>query len=221
MESTVGDEAEPMFFDLLLKGPERFQFPGGILDVEIIAAAVNRCPCDQIRILGGARSGKSTTAQELARQLGNKVLFVATAEPLDEEMKTRIEEHKKSRPENWRTLEATHNIGKALKKQIGDAEVIIIDCLTLLVSNLLKNEPDYPEAEEQVMSEINKILAIMKLSQAHFIIVSNEVGLGLVPDNKLGRIYRDLLGKANQIIAQNANTVYFMAAGIPLKLKSA
>jgi len=173
-----------------------------------------------ILLLGGARSGKSTMAQELARQLGNKVLFVATAEPLDEEMKTRIEQHKKSRPENWRTLEATHNIGKTLKKQIGDAEVIIIDCLTLLVSNLLKNEPDYPKAEKQVISEINQIIATMKSTKAHFIIVSNEVGLGLVPDNKLGRIYRDLLGKANQLIAQNTSTVYFMAAGIPLKLKS-
>ena len=174
-----------------------------------------------ILLLGGARSGKSTLAQELAGQMGNKVLFIATGEPLDEEMKTRIEEHKKSRPKNWKTLEAPQNIGKALRAHIGDAEVIIIDCLTLLVSNLLKNETAYPEAEKQVLSEINELISIMKVSPAHFIIVSNEVGLGLVPDNNLGRVYRDLLGKANQLIAQYADTVYFMAAGIPLKLKSA
>ena len=174
-----------------------------------------------ILLLGGARSGKSTLAQELARQLGNKVLFVATGEPLDEEMKVRIEEHKKNRPKNWRTLEASHNIGKTLRKKIGDAEVIIIDCLTLLVSNLMKNDPDYPEAEKQVMSEINEIISTMKSSPAHFIIVSNEVGLGLVPNNKLGRTYRDLLGKTNQLIAQYTDTVYFMTAGIPLKLKGA
>jgi adenosylcobinamide kinase/adenosylcobinamide-phosphate guanylyltransferase len=172
-----------------------------------------------ILLLGGARSGKSTFAQKLAGQLGNKVLFVATGEALDDEMETRIKDHKKNRPENWRTLEAPHNIGKALRKQIGDAEVIIIDCLTLLISNLLGNELHYPKAEKQVFSEINELISTMNASPVHFIIVSNEVGLGLVPDNELGRIYRDLLGKANQLIAQNANTVYFMAAGIPLKLK--
>jgi adenosylcobinamide kinase/adenosylcobinamide-phosphate guanylyltransferase len=172
-----------------------------------------------ILLLGGARSGKSTFAQELAGKLGNKVLFVATGEALDDEMKIRIENHKKNRPKNWRTLEIPHNIGKALRKQIGDTEVIIIDCLTLLVSNLLGNKLDYPKAEKQVLSEINELISTMNASQAHFILVSNEVGLGLVPDNELGRIYRDLLGKANQLIAQNAHTVYFMAAGIPLKLK--
>ena len=172
-----------------------------------------------IFLLGGARSGKSTFAQELAEQLGSKVLFIATGEALDDEMQTRIKEHKKGRPKNWRTLETPRNVGKTLKEHIGNSEVVIIDCLTLLVSNLLADELDYPEAEKRVMAEINELITTMDAIRANFIIVSNEVGLGLVPDNKLGRIYRDLLGKANQLIAKRANQVYFLAAGIPLKLK--
>ncbi len=172
-----------------------------------------------ILLLGGARSGKSTFAQELACQMSNKVLFVATGEAFDDEMRARIEEHKKNRPKSWRTLEASHNIGKALKEQIADSEVVIIDCLTLLVSNLLGSECNYAKAENQVLSEINELIAAINSSRAAFIIVSNEVGLGLVPDNKLGRIYRDLLGKANQLIAKHADQVYFMATGIPLEIK--
>ncbi len=172
-----------------------------------------------IVLLGGARSGKSTFAQELAAKLGGKVLFVATGEPLDDEMKVRIEEHKKNRPKSWRTVEAPRHTGRALKEQISDAAVVILDCLTLLVSNMIGDKVDYLEAERKVMAEITELVTIMNASHANFIIVSNEVGLGLVSDNKLGRIYRDLLGKANQLIVQNADQVYFLAAGIPLKIK--
>jgi adenosylcobinamide kinase/adenosylcobinamide-phosphate guanylyltransferase len=172
-----------------------------------------------IFLLGGARSGKSTFALELAIKIGEKVLFVATGEALDDEMQTRIKEHQKSRPKTWQTLETPRNVGKTLKEHIGNTEVVIIDCLTLLVSNLIADEFAYPEAEKKVMAEINELISAMDAICANFIIVSNEVGLGLVPDNKLGRIYRDLLGKANQLIAQRANQVYFLTAGIPLKLK--
>jgi adenosylcobinamide kinase/adenosylcobinamide-phosphate guanylyltransferase len=172
-----------------------------------------------ILILGGARSGKSSFAQRLAGQPGKKVLFVATGEPLDEEMKARIEQHRKSRPGSWRTLEARRNIGRALKGQVGDAGLVVIDCITLLVSNLLEAEIDYPEAESRLATEINELIAAMDMIKADVIMVSNEVGLGLVPDNKLGRIYRDLLGKANQSLANYATEVYFLAAGIPLKIK--
>ena len=104
-----------------------------------------------ILVLGGARSGKSRFAQELAGKLGNKVLFIATGEPLDEEMQDRIDEHKKVRPKNWRTLELPTNIGKQLEVDIGDADVVIIDCLTLLVCNRLGDEFDYLKAEKPVM----------------------------------------------------------------------
>lgn len=171
-----------------------------------------------IFILGGARSGKSRFAQELAGKLSNKVLFIATGEPRDEEMQARIDEHKKARPKNWRTLEIPTNISRQLEAEIGDAEVVIIDCLTLLVSNLLGNELDYLKAEKQVLPEINELIACMDKLNTSFIIISNEVGMGLVPETKLGRVYRDLLGKANQLIAQRANEAYFMVAGIPVKI---
>jgi len=172
-----------------------------------------------ILILGGVRSGKSRFAQELAEKLSNKVLFIATGEPLDEEMQARIEEHKKARPKSWRTLEIPTNIGKQLEIEIGDTEVVIIDCLTLLVSNQLGEELDYLKAEKRVLAEINELIACMDKLNTSFIIVSNEVGTGLVPETRLGRLYRDLLGKANQLIAQRANEVYFTIAGIPVKIK--
>jgi adenosylcobinamide kinase/adenosylcobinamide-phosphate guanylyltransferase len=137
---------------------------------------------------------------------------------LDEEMQSRIIQHKKTRPRNWRTLETPSNVGKQIEKQIGDAKVVIIDCLTLLVSNLLGDKIDYSKAEKQALAEIKQLIACMDKLNASFIIVSNEVGLGLVPETKLGRLYRDLLGKANQLIAQRADEVYFMVAGIPTKV---
>ena len=172
-----------------------------------------------IFILGGARSGKSRYAQELAGKLSDKVLFAATGEARDEEMQARISHHKKDRPESWRTLEAPTNIGRQIEQRIGDAEVVLIDCLTLLVSNLLGNEPDYSKAEKQVLAEINELIACIDKLDTSFIIVSNEVGMGLVPETSLGRIYRDTLGKANQLVAHHASEVYLMVAGIPVKIK--
>jgi adenosylcobinamide kinase/adenosylcobinamide-phosphate guanylyltransferase len=172
-----------------------------------------------ILLLGGARSGKSRYAQQLAGQLSDKVFFVATGEALDEEMQTRIAEHRKSRPESWRTLEIPTGIGKAIEEGIGDAKVVIIDCLTLLISNLLYDEPNYPEAEKRVIPEINELIATMNKLNASFIIVSNEVGMGLVPETKLGRIYRDMLGKANQLLASHATEVYLMVACLPVRVK--
>ena len=202
-----------------------------------------------ILILGGARSGKSKFAQSMADELGGKVLFVATGEPLDEEMTSRIEEHKRIRPKTWRTLEISIRVGQSLKEQLGDAEVVLLDCLTLLVSNILTNqggkssrhsEPfaspviasvakqshnaqdrlgEAISKEEEVMAEIEDLVECIGAYEGNFIVVSNEVGLGLVPETKLGRVYRDLLGKANQILARHADEVYFMASGIPVKIK--
>jgi len=182
-----------------------------------------------ILILGGARSGKSRFAQELAQQLGKKVLFVATGESLDEVMEARIKELKLSRPQDWRTLEASVNVGERLREQIRDAEVVIIDCLTLLVSNVLTRgdkeslesyQMDYATMAERVVAEIEGLTRCINNTNAIFIVVSNEVGMGLVPPYRLGRTYRDLLGKANQLLAQQADNVYLMVAGIPWQLKA-
>jgi len=171
-------------------------------------------------ILGGARSGKSRFAQGLAAKLGKRVLFVATCEPLDEEMNARIEVHKRSRPHTWKTLEAPTNVSKAMKSKIVDAEVVILDCLTLLISNLMGTEDiDAETLDKKVTAELEDLVAFMRTTKAHFIIVSNEVGLGLVSPYPAGRIYRDALGMANQMLAKNADEVYFMVAGIAIALK--
>ena len=171
-------------------------------------------------ILGGARAGKSRFAQELAATLKKRVLFVATCEPLDEEMSARIKVHQRSRPRNWKTLEVPTDVAKAMKGKIGDAEVVIIDCLTLLVSNLIGTEDvDAGTLEKRVTAELEELVAFVRTTKAHFIIVSNEVGLGLVPPYPAARVYRDALGMANQVLARNADEVYFMVAGIPIELK--
>jgi len=171
-------------------------------------------------ILGGARSGKSRYAQELAARLGRRVLYVATAEALDEEMNSRIERHKKSRPPTWKTLEAQTDVAKAISSEIGDAEVVVLDCLTLLVSNLRgEDSADIETWEKRVTSELETLISFMEVTPSHFIIVSNDVSLGLVPPSTLGRAYRDILGVANQMLAKHAEEVYFMIAGIPILLK--
>lgn len=169
-------------------------------------------------ILGGVRSGKSRFAQELAVKLGGEVLFVATAQAHDQEMRARITEHQKNRPANFRTLEITSGLGPGLKAGLGEARVVLIDCLTLLISNLWHDD-NYAEYERRVLKEINGLIATIDRLAVSFIIVSNEVGLGLVPTNRLGRQFRDLLGKVHQLIAARASDVYFMVAGLPLRVK--
>lgn len=172
-----------------------------------------------ILILGGARSGKSNFAQKMAIEMGNKVLFCATAEPLDEEMRIRIEAHRKSRPQSWETLEITQNIGQKLCILTCEYDVIIVDCITILTSNIMGEISANHDFEEDLNSEIDDLLRYMDKRQSHFILVSNEVGMGLVPDNRLGRLYRDLLGRVNQRLAAYADDVYVMFAGIPSKIK--
>ena len=175
-------------------------------------------------ILGGARSGKSAYAQRLAQELGgDHVLFVATAEAWDEDMAQRIARHQQDRPASWQTLETPGNVGQAIALHLHDTPVVVVDCLTLLVSNTLLRlsaSPDPAASEAAVQEEVTVLLQTCQASAATCIVVSNEVGLGLVPDNPLGRRYRDLLGKANQALAAQAEVVYFMVAGLPVNVKA-
>jgi len=175
-------------------------------------------------VLGGARSGKSAYAQQLAQELGgSRVLFVATAQAWDAEMAQRIARHRQERPAAWRTLEAPQRVGQAIALHRGDAGVVLVDCLTLLVSNTilrLGEVPDPAAAAVAVQEEVTALLHTCQTSTATSILVSNEVGLGLVPDNPLGRLYRDLLGRANQTLAAQAEAVYFMVAGLPVEVKA-
>ena len=175
-----------------------------------------------ILITGGARSGKSHFAQELAAKAGGAVLFVATAEAGDEEMKRRIAEHRKARPATWKTLEATTHIGSQIARNIGRTKIVIIDCITLLTNNILQQydkDTDTAVIEKAVMAEIGELVNCIDEVDASFIIVTNEVGLGIVPADRVSRLYRDLLGKANQVLAQHTDEVYLMVAGLPLCLK--
>lgn len=174
-----------------------------------------------ILILGGARSGKSTLAETMAAGLGERVLYVATAESGDGEMADRIAQHRQSRPPHWPTLEAPTGVGKALAAVTNAPDVILLDCLTLLVSNILLSMEDQPTGviAAAVQAEIESIAAAQKKLNVPLIIVSNEVGLGLVPPYPLGRVYRDALGRANQMLAQLADRVLFMVAGLPMTLK--
>lgn len=171
-----------------------------------------------ILIIGGARSGKSRFAQGLALKLGGPVLFVATAEAGDEEMRQRIEEHRKQRPGTWRTLEVTTHVGGSIEQEIDGAQVVIVDCITLLVSNIIREPINVPLIQQQLASEIDELLRCISNHTARFIIVTNEVGLGLVPANRVGRLYRDLLGHVNQTLARQAGEIYIMMAGIPLRV---
>jgi adenosylcobinamide kinase/adenosylcobinamide-phosphate guanylyltransferase len=171
-------------------------------------------------LLGGARAGKSRYAQEMASRLGRRVLYVATADGLDAEMNARIEAHRASRPSSWRTLEAREDVARAIEAAIGDAEVVIVDCVTLLVSNLAgDDDPDVAAWEKRVVSELESLMSVAGKAAARFIIVSNEVGLGIVPVSPLARAYRDVLGMANQMLARHADDVHFLVAGIPICLK--
>ena len=179
-----------------------------------------------ILITGGARSGKSSLAQELALKSGKAVLFVATAEAGDDEMRRRIEEHKKNRPADGRTLEVTTHVGSQVCQQIGQAQVVVVDCITLLVNNIFNQCSDQTGRlldtsliEKNLADEIGELVDCIRRTDADFIIVTNEVGLGLVPDNRIGRLYRDLLGRANQMLAQSVDEVYLMVAGLPVRIK--
>ena len=174
-----------------------------------------------ILILGGARSGKSDYAETLASQLGRNVLYIATAEANDDEMAARIAVHRQNRPAGWQTLEAPRQVGVALASLVELPEVLLLDCLTLLVSNIiLEREAEPPEAVEAAVSaEINDLIAAQGRLAVPLLIVSNEVGLGLVPPYPLGRLYRDVLGRANQRLAAEADRVLFMVAGLPLVVK--
>lgn len=177
-----------------------------------------------VLILGGARSGKSAYAERLARARGGTVLFVATATAGDEEMARRIAAHRAARPAEWRTIEAPVAVADQLGTSAGSvpAATVLLDCLTLLVSNLLLAHEAAGEVEvaRRVDAEIDALVGRFGEGAASWIVVSNEVGLGLVPPYPLGRLYRDLLGRANQRVAARADRVYLMVAGLPLEIKA-
>jgi adenosylcobinamide kinase/adenosylcobinamide-phosphate guanylyltransferase len=174
-------------------------------------------------LLGGARSGKSAYAQKLAEDSGKSVTFIATAQAFDEEMSARIQQHQSDRPADWRTLEIPLDVVPRVGQIKSD--VVILDCVTLLASNLLMqfvrdDVVDETQFAEALREEINGLLAAIRAGRQDWIVISNEVGLGLVPPYPMGRVYRDLLGWSNQQLARAADRVIFMVAGIPMDVKA-
>ena len=170
-----------------------------------------------IFITGGCRSGKSRFALDYANQHFVKKLYLATCEALDEEMAQRIEHHKKMRGPEWQTIEEPVEIADKIKQYRDRVEVILLDCITLWLSNLLTKGND----DLKIMDEINRVMEMMKPTPTSLIVVSNEVGMGIVPADPLSRRFRDLSGMINQRITEVVDTVIFMFSGIPIFLKGA
>lgn len=179
-------------------------------------------------ITGGARSGKSTLAQELAGKLAESrnhpVHYLATmiANGNDHEQLARIEAHKRSRPESWKTVECGSRLESAIEELPAESALVVVDCLSLFVSELLMHEDaaDPPVAEEHIRQRIFTVLQAMEQrSDLDFLVVSNEVGSGVVPESQLGRAFRDALGSANQIMAKAASVVHLCVSGINVVIK--
>lgn len=163
-------------------------------------------------ILGGARSGKSRLAEDLAQKRNGKLVYIATAEAWDDEMRARIAEHKARRGDRWHDIEAPIAIAEVLRALPADTGAVLVDCLTLWLSNLM-------HASRDIVAETAGLLAALDSVRSPVMLVSNEVGLGIVPDNRLARDFRDYQGRLNQAVAARADHVVFMAAGLPLILK--
>ncbi len=170
-----------------------------------------------IFITGGARSGKSALAERLAQQqaddFGCGVTFIATAEAGDGEMRERIEEHRRRRPPAWETVEAPLNLPQAAATALDRGQVVLVDCLTLYLANLMQ------AGDGRVEAGLERLAAVAAAGDGRLIVVSNEVGMGIVPDNGAARRFRDLAGRANQRLAALADEVYMCVAGIPVRVK--
>jgi len=163
-------------------------------------------------VLGGARSGKSAFAEGLAERASGSRLYLATGQAWDEEMRDRIALHQNRRGQGWETIEAPLELAKTLETNTRADRPVLVDCLTLWVTNLMLGEHDIDAAFVELAGSLPSL-------EGPVVFVSNEVGLGIVPDNAMARAFRDHAGRLHQLIASLADEVYFVAAGLPLKMK--
>lgn len=181
-----------------------------------------------ILVTGGARSGKSTFAEEKVREYGDQVLYVATSIPFDEEMKDRIRKHRAQRPAHWETVEAYRDLDVRLQGKLEGKSAVLLDCITVMVTNLMLDmdldwEHISPETanrmEDSIREQVEKLIKLIRTSSIPFVLVTNEVGMGVVPPSPLGRVFRDVAGRANQLLGKAAEEVYLCVSGIPVKIK--
>ena len=181
-----------------------------------------------ILVTGGARSGKSSFAESLCKNQNNRIAYIATSVAFDNEMKNRVKKHQESRPKEWKTYEIYKDIYSIID-EIGEKhDTVIMDCVTLMVNNLMftygidvdkATSKELDELENYIRDQIEKLLDAVKKTNLYFVIVSNEIGMGIVPANKLSRISSDFVGRANQLIGKYSDEVYFVVSGIPMKVK--
>lgn len=171
-------------------------------------------------ITGGARCGKSDLAEKLALGFGAPLCYVATAETIDGEMSERVKKHRERRGTEWHTIEEPRELIQKLSACDGNYKAILVDCLTLWLSNLLfKYGENSENIEELIAEDVEQLTMALQKMVTPVIVVSNEVGMGIVPENKLARLFRDIAGKANQTVAAAADEVHIIISGIPLRLK--
>lgn len=185
-------------------------------------------------VLGGSRSGKSQFAEELAARLGQDVVYIATAEPRDEEMVARVAEHRSRRPVEWVTVEEKLDLVNAIKLHDGPGRIFLIDCLTVWLSNLLLETDSFNDGDpgkdgfskgesykEELLAanRVEELAQVALEAKAAIILVSGEVGMGLVPPYPLGRLFRDVAGRANRVLAGRLDRVFLVVAGLPLDIK--
>lgn len=178
---------------------------------------------DLVLLLGGAGAGKSALAVRLASAAAGRagrVLFVATAQPGDAEMAERIRRHQAARPKHWRLVEEPFDLARAVEANAAGCDAVLVDCLTLWVSNLLLRHEGDPATGERILRETAALLAAWERLDTPWFVVSNEVGMGVVPPYPLGRAYRDVLGKVNRAVAAKATKAYLVVAGLALDLKA-
>ncbi len=181
-----------------------------------------------ILVTGGARSGKSSFAEQLCLARNNATAYIATSIPFDEEMKERVRKHQETRPTSWTTYETYQKVYTKIADIAANHETVILDCVTLMVNNLMFEENiDYDHMtpkqadslEIYIKNEVEKLIEEIRKTQLYFVIVTNEIGMSPVATNKLTRIYIDIIGRVNQLIAKAADEVYFLVSGMPMQLK--
>lgn len=180
-----------------------------------------------ILITGGARSGKSRHGERLVQGMAERVLYIATSMIFDDEMAERIKHHQLSRPAHWRTVEAWRDVPAVITPENDPQEAILLECITTLISNLLfdfvgdtpEESWDYVAIEAHIDAHITQLLAACAACPSPVVLVTNEVGMGIVPENRLARHFRDIAGRVNQRLAEQAEQVWLVVSGIGVKIK--
>jgi len=181
-----------------------------------------------IFVTGGARSGKSSFAETTIKKVGENIIYVATALAFDEEMQQRIALHKKQRPSNWYTIEAYTNISEKIENYKGHYDGVLLDCITIMVNNIMIDEirnwdsisiKEGDSVEKKVTMEITNLINYIKRGDKTFVIVTNEIGSGIVPVYQSSRLFRDIAGRANQILAKASDEAYLLVSSLPIRIK--